>query len=119
MLMKLDRSSGSELGFLASGCLTDNDYQNFLIPEVEKALETHDTIRLLFQLEDFSGWDNKALWHDLTFGLKINLRVDKIALVGDKEWEAWVAKIVKILSHGETNYFPLDDQKAAWEWLSS
>lgn len=117
--MKLDRSSEAELGFLASGCLTDNDYQNFLIPEVEKALATHKTIRLLFQLEDFSGWDNKALWQDFTYGLKINTRVDKIALVGNKEWEAWVAKIVKILSHGETHYFSLDDQQAAWKWLGS
>lgn len=119
MLMKLNQSNGSELGFLVSGCLTDNDYQNFLIPEVETALETYGSIRLLFQLENFSGWDHHALWQDLTFGIKINPRVDKIALVGDKEWEAWVAKIVKVLSHGETSYFPLKDQKKAWEWISA
>lgn len=117
MLVKLDASSGSELGFLASGRLTENDYLNFLIPEVEKALQEHGTIRLLFQMEDFSGWDHHALWKDLTFGLRINTKVEKIALVGDKAWEEWVAKLVKVFCHGEARYFSLQQANTAWIWL--
>ncbi len=117
MLMKLKQSSGNELGFLASGCLTENDYERFLIPEVEKVLAEHSTIRLLFQFEDFNGWDHHALWLDFTFGLKINRRIDKLALVGDKTWEEWVAKAVKVVCHGETHFFPIQDQQKAWQWL--
>lgn len=119
MLMKLDQSNGPAIGFLASGCLTENDFHNFLIPEVEKALETHDSIRLLFQLEDFSGWGHHALWDDLSFGIKINSRVEKIALIGDKLWEEWMAKVVKACSNGDTRYFPISEQQCAWEWLGS
>lgn len=117
MLIKLDQSQGSTLGFLASGRLTDNDYRNFLIPTVKQALTDHARIRLLFQFEDFRGWDTQAAWQDFTFGMEINPRVERLALIGDKAWEQWVAKLVKTFTYGETRHFSLDQQKQAWEWL--
>lgn len=117
MLVKLEQSQGSSLGFLASGRLTDNDYRNFLIPTVKGVLDDYPGINLLFEFEDFRGWDPQAMWQDFTFGMEINPRVRKLALVGDKAWEHWVARLVKTFTYGETRYFNLADRQAAWQWL--
>lgn len=118
MLMKLEQSVLPVVGFVASGRLTDNDYKNFLIPEVKRALQEQASIRLLFVMDDFHGWDLQAVWDDLIFGLEINSRVERIAMVGDREWEKWMARLVGPFTHGEVRYFDLKEQPRAWGWIN-
>ncbi len=117
MLIKLDQSSANTLGFMASGKLTDNDYKNFLIPEVKEALSREGKIRLLFQMEAFHGWDMQAAWDDLVFGLEINKDVERVAIVGDQQWEATIAKLMRIFTRGAVRYFDHQQKDAAWEWV--
>ncbi len=118
MLMKLEQSGSNRLGFMASGLLTDNDYKNFLIPQVREVLQAHPSVRLLFLLEGFRGWELQAAWDELLFGLEINARVERVAVIGDQEWERWMAKLATPFSHGEVQYFDLNQVTQAWEWLS-
>ena len=117
MLMKLEQSSSDQLGFLASGRLTDNDYRSFLMPEVRQTLEQYPSIKLLFLLEGFRGWELRAAWDDLVFGLEINPRVDRLAVVGDQQWERWMTQLAKPFTHGEVHYFDLSQTEQAWQWL--
>ncbi|WP_210398162.1 STAS/SEC14 domain-containing protein [Motiliproteus sediminis] len=117
MLMKLEQSSPTALGFLASGRLTDNDYKNFLIPEVKRTLEEQQSIRLLFMMEGFRGWDIQAAWDDLIFGMEINRRVERIAIVGDRDWEKWMARLTRAFTYGEVRYFDLKEREQAWAWI--
>lgn len=117
MLMKLEQSSSNRLGFLASGLLTDNDYKSFLMPEVRNALQQHKSIRLLFLLEGFRGWELQAAWDDLAFALEINPQVDRLAVIGNQQWERWMAQLSKPFTHGEIQYFDLSQVEQAWQWL--
>ncbi|WP_207060592.1 STAS/SEC14 domain-containing protein [Motiliproteus sp. SC1-56] len=117
MLMKLEESRTDILGFMASGRLTDNDYKNFLIPQVKGAIEREGRIRLLFRMDGFRGWDIQAAWDDLSFGIEINPQVDKIAIVGDRKWERWVARLLGPFAHGEIRYFDVAELQAAWSWI--
>ncbi len=118
MLMKLEQSTSDQLGFLASGRLTDNDYQSFLIPEVRHALEQHPSIKLLFLLEGFRGWELRAAWDDLVFGLEINPRVERLAVIGDQQWERWMTQLAKPFTYGEVQYYDLNQSEQAWQWLA-
>jgi len=117
MLMKLEQSTPAVIGFLASGRLTDNDYKKFLIPEVKQAIAEQGSIRLLFMMDGFEGWDIQAAWDDLIFGMEINRQVERVAIVGDKDWEKWVARLVKAFTHGEVRYFDLKQREQAWAWI--
>lgn len=117
MLMKLEQSDSNRLGFLASGRLTDNDYKSFLIPEVRRALDQHDSIRLLFLLEGFRGWELQAAWDELTFGLEINQRVERVAVIGEQKWERWMVLLSRPFTHGEVQYYNLSQTEQAWQWL--
>jgi len=116
MITQLPRSSGKNLGFKMSGKLHDDDYKHFL-PVIESAIKTHGKVRLLAHFEDFHGWDLKALWDDTVFSTKHCGDVEKIALVGEKKWEEWMAKVCGPFTHAKVEYFDASNLETAWKWL--
>lgn len=116
MITALPQSSGKTLGFKMSGKLHDEDYKQF-VPTVETAIKANGKVRLLAQFEDFHGWDLHAMWDDTKFATKHCAEVEKIALVGDKKWEEWMAKVCRPFTLAKLRYFDLKDVDAAWKWL--
>ena len=117
MIYKMHKSSGDTLGFHVSGKLTDRDYQEMFVPELEKAVEQWGTINLLLEMEDFHGWDPHALWDDFRVGIKYNNAIARIAMVGDRTWEEWTAKLLKHFVKAEVRYFEHARAHRAWIWL--
>jgi hypothetical protein len=68
-------------------------------------------------MEDFKGWELKALWEDFQYGLKINENVEYIAIVGDKKWMEWATKLGKTFAKGKVKFFEPDKSEDAWYWL--
>ena len=117
MITPLDKTAGAVLGFKLSGKLHDEDYKQF-VPVVEAAVQAKGKVRLLAQFEDFHGWDLKALWDDIKFSTKHCADVDKVALVGDKKWEKWMASVCKPFTLAKIKYFDVKDIEAAWKWIA-
>jgi SpoIIAA-like len=116
MIEQLKSDSPKLLGFKMSGKLHDADYQQF-VPVVEAAMAAHGKIRLLAQFTDFHGWDLHALWDDIKFSTKHCLDIERIALVGEKRWEKWMAAVCKPFTMAKIRYFDVGDLAAAWAWL--
>ena len=118
MIEILKSPSEGCLGFKLSGTLHDEDYKQF-VPTVEAAVKQHGKARLLAQFEDFHGWDLKALWDDIKFATEYCNKIERIALVGEKRWEEWMAKVCKPFTLAHVKYFDHADMNAAWTWLQS
>ena len=118
MIEKLERSSGPLLGFKMSGKLHDEDYQQF-VPLVEEAIQAYGKVRLLAQFHDFHGWDVQALWDDIKFSTKHCADIDRIAMVGEKKWVAWMSKVCKPFTMAKVRYFEASEVESAWEWLKT
>ena len=116
MIEPLPGSSEKVLGFKLSGKLHDEDYKKF-VPLVDAAVAKGGKVRLLAQFEDFHGWDLHALWDDIKFSTTHCLKIERIALVGDKTWEKWMAKVCKPFTMAKIKYFNAGDVNAAWAWL--
>ena len=54
------------------------------MPEFEKQIGQHGKIRVLFQMDDFHGWNATALWEDIKLDYKHFSDIERIAMVGDK-----------------------------------
>ena len=102
--------------FKASGKLTDADYQQF-VPRLEEMIHEYGKISVLLELEDFHGWETKAAWDDFKLGLAHPQDFERIAIVGDKAWEHWIALLAKPFTHARVRYFALSDRNAALDWL--
>jgi hypothetical protein len=116
MFQKLSESSEKILGFKVSGKLTDEDYKAF-VPQIEKIIQEFGRISLLLELDDFHGWDLGAAWDDFKFGMKHIKDFKRVAIVGDKKWEEWMAKLAKPFMRAEVKYFDGSQLQDAWGWL--
>jgi hypothetical protein len=117
MIEQLSLGSDQVLGFKLSGKLHDADYQTF-VPAVDAAAAKHGKVRLLAQFHDFHGWDMHALWDDIKFSTTHCTKIDRIALVGEKTWEKWMAKVCKPFTLAKLRYFDASEFEAAKAWLA-
>ena len=118
MIRILPESSGNVLGVQASAKLTDADYRTIWIPELERLIDAHGSVRVLFYMDEtFSGWEVSALWEDAQFGLKHASAFDKIAIVGGPEWGAWSVKLLGHFIKGEIRSFANNQLDEAWSWV--
>ena len=116
MITQLESGSANIVGFILSGKLHDEDYRTF-VPLLDAAVAAQSKMRLFARFEDFHGWDLRAAWDDFKFGLKHYASFERIALVGDRRWEEWMAIFCKPFTQAEVRYFNATDEAAAWAWL--
>ena len=51
--------------FRCTGHVTKEDYTGVLVPAALRKLQTHDKVRLYYEVsDDFSGFDPAAMWED-------------------------------------------------------
>ncbi|WP_193215109.1 STAS/SEC14 domain-containing protein [Luteolibacter marinus] len=115
MIKELPSQSTSAIGFELSGRLHDDDYTQF-VPQVDAAI-ARGSDRLLAWFHNFEGWDLHALWDDAMFGVQHATSLKRIALVGEKKWEGWMAKACKPFTKADVRYFDAAEIDAAWRWL--
>ena len=114
----LEDTSARLLEVKASGTLSAGDYET-LEPGVEQLIERSGKIRVLFIMHDFHGWDMGAVWEDIKFATKHCRDIEKVAMVGEKAWEKWMATICKPFTMSSIKYFDAGQEDAARQWLVS
>jgi hypothetical protein len=112
----LPESRGRRVYLKAAGRLTDADYKA-LVPKLEAVIQAHRSIRLYVDMTALSGWSIKAAWDDMVFGLRHWNDFERLALVGDKRWQAIAAKAMDALSKGEVRCFPAAAAGEARAWI--
>lgn len=114
MLTFLEKSSANVIGVKASGKLRHEDYQ-VLVPRLEQAIQEHGKLRILFELEDCRGWNIRAAWDDLKFGLKHGGDFERCAVVGEKRWQKWMTQLSRPFFRAK--YFDKSQIEEAWKWV--
>jgi len=117
--LNLEKKDGHKiLAVHASNKLTKEDYEHF-IPEVERLIKQEGKIRLLFEMHDFHGWDAGALWEDIKFDFKHFADIERLAMVGEKKWEEWMATFCKPFTSAQIRYFDHNQAEDARRWIAS
>jgi hypothetical protein len=118
VLELMTESEGDVIAVRARGVLTEDDYRDVLVPQLEKALEAAERLRVLFLMEEtFRGWNARAAWRNTCLDLRHRRDFDKVAIVGPPTWEEWCAKLSNLLITGEIKIFTRDELSDAWTWL--
>ena len=117
MLQFLPAFDRNTIAIRASGKLSHEDYQAFL-PKLEKQIKEQGKTSILFELDNFHGWDLQAAKDDFEFGMKHLDTLERVAVVGDKAWERWMVMMVKPFMPSEkVRYFDHEKLQDAWDWL--
>ncbi|MGC4001906.1 MAG: STAS/SEC14 domain-containing protein [Pirellulales bacterium] len=104
------------IGVALSGKLHDADYKTF-VPLVDAEAAKDGKVNFLAKFHDFHGWDAHALWDDIVFSTTHCSRIQRIALVGDRAWEKWMALVCKPFTLAKVKYFDAGDLEQAKAWL--
>jgi len=118
MFKIMHESEGKIVGLRATGKITDQDYQEVLIPSLETLINRYGKIRLLcFMDEGFAGIEAGAIWDDAKFFLPHRNDFEKMAVVGGPKWIELIMKLFGPLLEGEMKTFPTEQLSIAWEWI--
>jgi hypothetical protein len=103
-------------GLRISGTLTDEDYDT-LVPFLQEKVKIYDTARFCFAMDGVDAWEPEDRWEGLTFDVRHTRGIDKVAVVADEPWEAWLDKLEILFPEAEINAYDSDDEEEAWTWL--
>ena len=116
MIATIETGLPHVVGLKLTGKLRDEDYPQF-VQTMETILTTEGKVRLFVQYEEFPGWDLYAAWEELTVGLIHYSNFERIAMVGDRRWEKWMADFCRPFTKADVKYFGKSEVDAAWKWL--
>jgi stage II sporulation SpoAA-like protein len=105
--------------FRASGEVTKNDYQNVLMPEVDRLVKERDELNFLLQLDtDVENFTAGAWMQDALVGLKNITKWHRAAIVTDSERVISVTNAFSYLVPGEFKGFKKAAYEEAVSWVS-
>jgi len=99
-----------------TGKLTKEDYRRF-VPRVDDVIRQHGKVRILFDMVDFHGWKAGALWEDVKFDYQHFSAIERLAIVGDKQWEKGMAVFCRPFTSAKIHYFDRSRIEEARAWL--
>jgi hypothetical protein len=101
---------------MAEAKLTDEDYDR-LIPLLEEKIRSFGKIRWYFEMKEFEGWSLSAMWRDLKFDFRNKENLERIAMVGNKEWEKQLTQLMKPFTGASIKYFDSSEHEEAKKWI--
>lgn len=118
MIRTIENMPAGTIGLEAVGKVTEQDYQDVLLPTVTAALERGEA-RLLYVLgREFDSYSVGAMWADTKLAAGHRKGWDKVAVVSDADWLENSVKAFGWLMPGKVKVFETDDVDDAIEWLT-
>ncbi|MBN1590555.1 MAG: STAS/SEC14 domain-containing protein [Pirellulales bacterium] len=99
------------------GTIRANDFDR-IREHVDELIARHGAVRLLLDATEFEGWqDVEAAKTHFEFVKEHHDRVERIAVLGNRQWQHWLASAIGVFLHPEVKCFEPDEREAARMWL--
>lgn len=107
------------LGFEAIDEVEEEDYRNVLVPAIERAIDEHGKVRLVYVLgQEFEKYDEDAVKEDLKLGLSHPASFERIALVTNVGWAKPAMRAFSVLVPGQARAFRVAQLEEAKAWAA-
>jgi hypothetical protein len=116
MIRRLNNETDLVLGYHLSGTITQEDVKTAQ-REMRPMLDQYGKVRLLIHLGDLEIPQAAAAWQDLKYAHVYLTDVERLAVVGDDTWQAWVTKVVDLPTQGKIRFFEESETQQAWDWV--
>lgn len=116
MITILAESNEDLLAVQVSGKFTTQDFETYKTLLLER-MKKHGTARLYFEMKDFEGWQPVSFVENAFFDLLHGHEYDRVAMVGEQQWQHWAARLASPVKKKGIRYFDLSEQQKAKEWI--
>ena len=118
MSVELNELDGGKLlEVRLTGKLVKEDYGHF-VPAVERLVKQHGKIRMLVEMHDFHGWTACALLEDIKFDVQHFSDIERLAIIGETQWEKGMATFCKPFTTAKVRYFDHTKSTEARAWIA-
>lgn len=108
------------VGVRAVGNVNKEDYEQTLVPAIEKAANEFKEINLLMVLEtDITNFTYGAWMQDAKVSLKHYAKWYKVAIVTDQKAIEKISQYLSFLTPAEVKGFPVSDVELAKAWVAA
>ena len=119
MPIAMHHEGGNVYRFDVRGCWRQTDQQR-----CQQLLATSigalGSVRLLFVLEEFTGWEQQGGWDDVSFFVQHGSAIERIAIVGDPRWhDAALMFAAAGLREAPVRFFTAGELLDARRWLTA
>ena len=111
-----EEDNGKVVVVRISGTVQKKDYVKF-VPEVDRLVQQHGKLRMLFEMLDFHGWTAGAMWEDTKFAFHHFRSIERLAIIGEKKWQKGMATFCRPFTAAEVRYFERSQEQEAHDWL--
>jgi stage II sporulation SpoAA-like protein len=119
MIRVLGHMPDGVLGLEAVDDVEKEDYENVIVPAIDKAIAQHGKVRLVYVLgPEFDDYEGEAVWEDLKLGVRHPASFERMAIVTNARWAGPAVKIFSVLWPGQARAFPLSELESAKRWAA-
>lgn len=117
MALEIVERVGRAMHVRATGKLSKTDCDEF-VHEAEAAMKAaaEGQVRILFEVDQLSGWEPAAIWEEVKFGFRHYGDVERLAILGEKQWR-FLAMACRPFTRAEVRYFDRDRLARARGWI--
>lgn len=98
-----------------SGKLTQADYKE-LSPKLDAALYAMHAsqVNILVDISEFDGWEWRAVFDDMSLGLRLGAEFNRVALYSQKSWQGLLARSRSWFTGSKIKAFTHYDDAFKW-----
>ncbi|HKJ80240.1 MAG TPA: STAS/SEC14 domain-containing protein [Prolixibacteraceae bacterium] len=116
MFKVLDLTYNNLIAVEIDGQIKKEDYDK-VNPLIEKAVKEHGKVKLYLYIAKIEGIDAKAFLEDVKTYFRHFNDMEKIAVVGDNDWQKFWSNLAGPFVSGKLNYFNKSETAEAQIWI--
>ena len=120
MLRRLHDMPAGTVGFVASGEVDDDDFEDIVEPELRREIAERGKVSVLYvfgpELREHEG---DALREEFAFAARHPTAWERIAVVSDEDWLRPALRVMSVLMPGQLRTFPVRELPAAKQWVAA
>ena len=116
MFKALDLTNRDLIAIQVDGHLDKSDYDK-ITPLIEKTVKEYGKIKLYIQIDNIDGIEPKAFAEDVKTYFKHFNHINRIAVVGENDWQKLWANLANPFVSGEIKFFRHGEVVEARKWI--
>ena len=117
MIQLLNSEKDNVIAAILEGKISKTDVES-IHSRIHQILKSNQKVDFYFEMHDFEGYTLKGFWEDIKVDSSHISDYGKMAFVGEKKWQEWVAKATDFFTSSEVKYFDLKEKEAAKKWIA-
>lgn len=116
MFRVLDLTNKDLIAIQIDGKLDKSDYDK-ITPLIDKTVKEYGKIKLYIQIDNIEGIEPKAFVEDVKTYFKHFNHINKIAVVGENDWQKLWSNVTSPFVSGEIKFFRQSEVVEARKWI--